>query len=379
MNPVCSSDEPAPFQEERRLKPNSVAPFGHDCESREECSGSVLRCLATAADVSWPIPPAWSTYPKTLLWRPQKWQWAMRVTKILRLTRLQVFLKNAGGRLKAAFDFIDKRDGSFSLILLGNARAANRLVPILSLPSGNAALTFGSKSDQCCDGQALSAGDRQVQFVRQAFRLEDQIESFQSLLLRVCRCSVTSPFRRLARQSRAQCLSESSRSEPIPGQGEGHDRAVVAVRRTRPMLRRSATINCRQCRPVGHFVSEFESSVPRNAHAIDRFTFIPPSPSCSAPQLRCQSSPTAGAFGLLADPALRWQRYDGLDDEARLDIPPVIVGIGKGRGISGAEKNAMASRMVVLPTSPPPRIRLTPLAGCHEKVVMQRKRSIARR
>ena len=43
-------------------------------------------------------------------------------------------------------------------------------------------------------------------------------------------------------------------------------------------------------------------------------------------------------FGLLVDSALRRQGNDGLDGEARLDIPGVIVGISKGRGIGGAEK-----------------------------------------
>jgi hypothetical protein len=44
----------------------------------------------------------------------------------------------------------------------------------------------------------------------------------------------------------------------------------------------------------------------------------------------------------------------------------------------GPRRSPTASRMVVLPTSPPPRMILTPLAGCHERALMPRKRLIAR-
>ena len=69
--------------------------------------------------------------------------------------------------LKAAFDFIDKRDGSFALVLLGNGEGCKPSCPRSPACQRQLdALAFGGESDQCRDGQTLSAGDRQVQFVR---------------------------------------------------------------------------------------------------------------------------------------------------------------------------------------------------------------------
>ena len=100
----------------------------------------------------------------------------MRRHENLRLARLQVVHQETlPVRLKAAFDLIDKRDGGFALVLLGNGKSRK---PSRSRSPACQwqlhAFAFGGESDQRRDGQALPAGDRKIQSVRQALRLENQ-------------------------------------------------------------------------------------------------------------------------------------------------------------------------------------------------------------
>lgn len=82
-------------------------------------------------------------------------------------SRLASELAKSDVWLKAALHFVDKRNGSFALVLLGDGKGRN--------PSGPRSparqwqlhtLTFGGESDKRRDGQTLPTGNGEIQFIR---------------------------------------------------------------------------------------------------------------------------------------------------------------------------------------------------------------------